>query len=159
MMDYAEKCRINKINGALSVSKHRAMNLLSGDLLKKAYIVIVNYSGSIYRKFFTQSCDQFCPECGDIFIPNSLTQIYCNKKGSMNRSLCGNVVGERKRYLKEREDSKYDKRRMMRNKSIKEWRLRKKNEGLCSRCGKRKPHTGYKVCEICRNKIELHRNR
>jgi uncharacterized OB-fold protein len=75
-----------------------------------------------------------CPHCGR----NDL------QKGFKLCLECRTVHNERRRQNYKPEESQSE-----RHKALRERRIA---EGLCPRCGKRKPDAGYKTCSACRTK-------
>lgn len=83
----------------------------------------------------------------------------CNENAERGRTKCIMCLAKDA----ERHAKKYDvpesrtKMNEANRKSYHKTRQERIEQGLCPRCGKRKPTEGYKMCAICRNKERIHR--
>lgn len=87
-----------------------------------------------------------CGECGKELEEDS------------KRVWCANCTGKVAKRRHDSERGKREERREYRKNYCREWRRRKKKEGLCERCGKEAPEPGLTTCYKCRQETLYYRN-
>lgn len=87
-----------------------------------------------------------CPDCG-VELDESSRKVVCSK--------CKKTYSCRPYDRRRASTPAYKERRRL---YCKEWRERKRAEGLCTRCGKREPEPGMVLCDICHLENAYNRN-
>lgn len=87
-----------------------------------------------------------CPECGKE-IGEYVPKKYCCDQ---HRKLAVERAYFRRRRMEDKDRREYVKE------FARKWREKKKEEGLCSRCGKNRPIDGYLCCWECRRDAQIY---
>lgn len=89
------------------------------------------------RKFLLQF--ELCPKCGK-------NKLFGDEK---NCPECRAAFANRQMKYREKNQEEYNEKQRIEHRAI---YGKRKEQGICVRCGKRKPKNGYSTCEICQQK-------
>ena len=93
---------------------------------------------------------EVCPECGALFPIEGVGQKYCKTFGitaGSRRTICCNRAKDRRVFGNMSRETRDKKVAWTR-----EWRIRKRADGVCTRCGKEPAEPN--ICWICRDELE-----